>query len=90
MPHTEHPLDTPPQVDQPKPWQAPPPGVSVLLQPGESQVLLAKVRTVRAVLTALELRPGMAIVARRGELLTPDRPVWPGDELLVRRMMSSG
>lgn len=67
-----------------------PSGVTVVLQPEEKQLTLHKVRTVRAVLAALNLRPGMALVVKNGELLTPDRAVRSGDTLLVRIVMSSG
>ena len=30
------------------------------------------------------------LVARDGELLTPDRQIWPNDELLVRKVASVG
>jgi sulfur carrier protein ThiS len=70
-------------------YPAPSP-VTVHLQPHDKTVLLQRARSVRSVLTQLELRPGMAIVARQGELLTPDRAVSPGDSLMVRMVMSSG
>ncbi len=66
------------------------PPVIVWLQPEEKEIELPKAKTVRAVLTALGLRECTAIVARDGQLLTPDRAVAPGDRLLVRKVTSSG
>ena len=62
----------------------------VLLQPEEKMVELPKAKTARAVLNALGLRECTALVARDGELLTPDRAVAPGDSLIVRKVTSSG
>ena len=68
----------------------PRPPVRVLLQPEEREIEIPKAKTARAVLTALGLRECTALVARDGELLTPDRAVAPGDRLLVRKVTSSG
>ena len=66
--------------------------VRVRLQPEEKIVELPrhKVKSVMTLLRALDIRPGTAIVARGRELLTPDRAVLPGDELLVRKVTSAG
>ena len=64
--------------------------VRVLLQPGEKQLSLPRPKTVRQLLEALQLQEECALVARRGELLTPDRRIWPEDEVLVRKVASSG
>ena len=45
---------------------------------------------VMLLLTALGLAEECALVARDGELLTPDRQIWPNDELLVRKVASVG
>ena len=45
---------------------------------------------VMLLLTALGLAEECAQVARDGELLTPDRQIWPNDELLVRKVASVG
>ena len=47
-------------------------------------------KTSRQLLTALGLAEECALVARDGELLTPDRQIWPNDELLVRKVASVG
>lgn len=64
--------------------------ISALLQPEERLLELPRPKTVRQLLAALHLREETAIVARRGELLTPDRRIYPRDELLVRKVTSSG
>ncbi|MDE5879333.1 MAG: hypothetical protein K2G99_04850 [Desulfovibrio sp.] len=64
--------------------------VSVLLQPEERRLTLRRPKTARQLLEALGLMEETALVARGGELLTPDRRIWPGDELLVRVVTSSG
>ena len=47
-------------------------------------------KTSRQLLAALGLAEETALVAREGQLLTPDRHIWPGDNLLVRKVASSG
>lgn len=64
--------------------------VTVLLQPEERRFSLRRPKTVRRLLDALGLMEETALVARGGELLTPDRRIWPGDELLVRVVTSAG
>lgn len=66
------------------------PAVTVLLQPEEKTLVLPRPKTVRQLLAALGLAEETALVARDGQLLTPDRHVWPGDALLVRKVASSG
>ena len=67
-----------------------PPTITVRIQPEEQVVTMPRVKTVLQLLKKLEIRPGTALVARNGELLTPDREVLPNDELLVRKVTSSG
>ena len=64
--------------------------VEVLLQPDERRFFLPRPKTARQLLTALGFAEETAIVARNGELLTPDRRIWPGDVVLVRKVASSG
>ena len=64
--------------------------VTVLLQPEESTLCIPRPKTVRQLLQALGLREETALVAREGELLTPDRRIYPNDSLLVRKVTSSG
>ena len=66
--------------------------VTVQLQPGRSEFELprARAKNVARLLEELGLRQGTAIVARDGILLTPDVPLYPGQTLLERKVMSSG
>ncbi|MGE9984287.1 hypothetical protein [Desulfovibrio sp. SGI.169] len=64
--------------------------VTVRVQPEESLLSLPRPKTARQLLEALGLAEESALVARQGQLLTPDRRIWPGDELLVRKVASSG
>lgn len=64
--------------------------VTVRLQPEEKRLTLTRPKTVRQLLDALGLAEETALVARDGQLLTPDRRIWPNDDLLVRKVASSG
>ena len=64
--------------------------VTVLVQPEERHLSLPRPKTSRQLLAALGLAEETALVAREGQLLTPDRHIWPGDNLLVRKVASSG
>ena len=64
--------------------------VSVLVQPEEKHLSMPRPKTSRQLLAALGLAEETALVAREGQLLTPDRHIWPGDNLLVRKVASSG
>lgn len=64
--------------------------VTVLVQPEESRLSLPRPKTARQLLEALGLAEESALVARQGRLLTPDCRIWPGDDLLVRKVASSG
>ncbi|MDR1857712.1 MAG: hypothetical protein LBR22_11285 [Desulfovibrio sp.] len=67
-----------------------PPVLDVRLQPEEKDLSLPWQKTVAQLLTRLGLEPESAIVARNGQLLTPDRHLWPGDSVLVRKVGSTG
>lgn len=47
-------------------------------------------KTARQLLAALDLDEEEALVARDGNLLTPDRRIWPGDKIWVRPVGSRG
>ena len=64
--------------------------VTVLVQPEENRLSLPRPKTARQLLEALDLAEESALVARQDELLTPDRRIWPDDDLLVRKVASSG
>ncbi|WP_319543332.1 MoaD/ThiS family protein [uncultured Pseudodesulfovibrio sp.] len=64
--------------------------ITVNLEPDGEQIEMHNTRSVVAVLNKLKLRSTMAIVARNGELLTPDRMLDNGDTLMVRKVTSAG
>lgn len=64
--------------------------VRVLVQPEEKMMELPRPKTARRLLEVLGLREETALVARKGVLLTPDQRIFTGDELLVRKVTSSG
>ena len=64
--------------------------ISVLLQPEDKECTLPRPKNAQQLLKTLGLRPCTALVAREGELLTPDRAIYPDDRLLVRQVTSSG
>lgn len=64
--------------------------VTVHLEPEMKTIQIKRPKTVLQLLQALDLTLESALVARDGKLLTYDRRIWPGDELLVRIVMSSG
>ncbi|MEG2172117.1 MAG: hypothetical protein RRY29_02515 [Desulfovibrionaceae bacterium] len=81
-------VGTPPPPKDAQPFA--PATVTVLLQPQEKTLVLKRPKTARQLLAALDLREETALVAREGELLTPDRRIYTGDTLLVRKVVSSG
>ena len=64
--------------------------ITILLQPEGHLLSLPRPKTARQLLQALSIGEECALVARNGELLTPDRHIWPDDEVLVRKVTSSG
>lgn len=64
--------------------------VTVVVQPEDSLLSLPRPKTARQLLELLDIAEECALVARDGELLTPDRRIWPDDALLVRKVASSG
>ena len=68
------------------------PVLHVLLQPEEKSIDVPrhKAKNVLRLLEHLGIRKGTAIVARGGELLTPDRALYANDEILVRKVTSAG
>lgn len=77
-------------MDTPLPFEIP--TVRVLLQPEEQilEIPRHKIKNVKRLLHYLGIRECTALVARGRELLTPDRSVLPNDDLLVRKVTSSG
>lgn len=68
----------------------PGPRVLVLLQPENRLCSMPRMKTARQLLQALNLEEECALVARGNELLTPDRHIWPDEEILVRSVGSKG
>jgi sulfur carrier protein len=64
--------------------------VTVFLEPENREYVVPRPKTVARLLADLGLCPCSALVAREKELLTPDRAVYSGDRLLVRKVASSG
>ncbi len=64
--------------------------VRVRVQPEDKVLELPRPKTARQLLAALGLREESALVARDGELLTPDRRIYGGQSLLVRKVTSAG
>lgn len=64
--------------------------IRVWLEPPGKCLSMPRPKTVSQLLQALDLREETALVARQGNLLTPDRRIWPDDELLVRIVASRG
>jgi len=64
--------------------------VSVFLQPEGAELTLPRPKNAQQLLKALGIGSCAALVARDGELLTPDRAIYSGDRLLVRKVTSSG
>ena len=64
--------------------------ITVHLEPDGEELTLYDIRSVTGLLNKLGLRHTMALVAREGELLTPDRPLTNGDVILVRKVTSAG
>ncbi len=68
------------------------PVIQVLLQPEEKlmEIPRKKAKNVERLLMHLGIRPYTALVARDGIPLTPDVPLLADDNILVRKVMSSG
>ena len=66
------------------------PKLTIHLQPEDRIIEIPRVKTVKQLLTALGLEEEMALVARDGQLLTPDRHLEYNDTLLVRKVASRG
>ena len=66
--------------------------VHVCLQPDDTEIDVPryKAKNVGMLLSTLGLRTGTAITACGHRLLTPDVPLYPMQNILVRKVMSSG
>lgn len=64
--------------------------IKVWLEPPGKLLSIPRVKTAEQLLKFMGLKEEAALVARAGKLLTPDRRIWPNDELLVRVVASRG
>ncbi|MFV0420985.1 MoaD/ThiS family protein [Oleidesulfovibrio sp.] len=65
-------------------------GTTVELQPSGKKLELPYVTSVHQLLNKVGARKGTVLVIRDGKLLTPDRKLFRGDELIVRTVVSAG
>ena len=66
------------------------PVLSVHLEPEGKDLELERVKTVRQLFQVLGIQEETALVARDGKLLTPDRHLYSGQHILVRKVTSRG
>lgn len=68
------------------------PTLTVILQPEEETLIIPrhKAKNTARLIKYLGMRPYTALVARNGIPLTPDVPLYPGQTIIVRKVMSSG
>lgn len=64
--------------------------IVVELVPPGKLLSIRRPKTAAQLLAMLGLREEGALVARNGQLLTPDRRIWPNDRIFVRPTASAG
>lgn len=64
--------------------------IRLTLEPDGKTLEFPRPKTALQLLHALGLEEETALVARQGKLLTPDRQIWPEDEIWVRIVASKG
>lgn len=64
--------------------------IMLTIEPDGTRAPFPRPKTARQLLQALGLEEETALVAREGRLLTPDRQIWPGDNIWVRKTGSRG
>lgn len=64
--------------------------IHLTLEPEGKILDFPRPKTALQLLQALGLEEETALVARQGKLLTPDRQIWPDDEIWVRVVSSRG
>ncbi|EKO38382.1 MAG: hypothetical protein B193_2925 [Solidesulfovibrio magneticus str. Maddingley MBC34] len=64
--------------------------ITVTIDGKKPPITYPKIKTVLQLLNNLHLRVNDALIIRDGELLTPDRHLWPGDQVTVRMVVSRG
>lgn len=66
------------------------PLVYVRFEPDGARKAIPRPKTALQLLERLNLHEEEALVIRNGQLLTPDRHIWPGDSVIVRVVASRG
>lgn len=66
------------------------PIIYLTIAPETTARVIPRPKTARQLLEALGLEEEMALVAREGVLLTPDRQIQPGDKIWTRIVASKG
>ena len=66
------------------------PTITVHLQPEEKKIEMYNPKTAKQLLNKLGLREESAIIIRNNKLLTPDVRIYDKDDILVRKVTSSG
>lgn len=66
------------------------PRILARIEPPGRWLSLPRPKTARQLLEALGLEEESALVVRAGKLLTPDRHIWPDEEIYVRVVASRG
>lgn len=64
--------------------------ITLINDPDETVRAMPRPKTARQLLEKLGYMEERALVIRNGKLLTPDRQIWPGDEIRVRPVGSRG
>ncbi|WP_022660706.1 hypothetical protein [Paucidesulfovibrio longus] len=64
--------------------------ITVHIQPENETLEFATLNTVLQLLNRLKLRATHALIIRDGKLLTADRKLHYGDEIIVKKVISAG
>lgn len=66
------------------------PTIELTVEPGGETRVIPRAKTARQLLEKLQILEETALVIRQGQLLTPDRQIWPNDAILIRLVGSRG
>ena len=66
------------------------PFITLTLEPQLVTKQMPRPKTAKQLLDQLGYLEETAIVVRNGQLLTPDRAIYEGDSIMVRRVISAG
>ncbi len=64
--------------------------VEVIVEPDNTRYSFPKINSVLQLLHRIDRKPGMVLVIRDGQLLTPDRKIGRNDTIIVRDVVSRG